>query len=159
MEELVLNNRRLKLIDGEIYAWMDYKHNPYWRKVKYSINKDGYYYIQLSHNTIYKNYKVHRLIYKFNNPEWNIHDISSDNQVDHIDNCRTNNNIENLRIVNNSENQQNRPSAKGYSWIKRDNKYRAQIKVNKKYHYLGLYDTEEEARDAYLNAKPKYHTH
>ena len=158
MEELVLNNRRLKLVDGEIYAWMDYKHNPYWRKVKYSITK-GYYFIQLRHNYIQKCYKVHRVIYKFNNPDWDIHDSSSDNQVDHIDNCRTNNNIENLRILNGSQNNQNKLSTKGYTWIKRDNKYKAQIQINGKKHTLGYHDTEEEARDAYLNAKPKYHTH
>ena len=158
MEELVLNNRRLKLIDGEIYAWMDYKHNPYWRKVKYSITK-GYYFIQLRHNYIQKCYKVHRVIYKFNNPDWDIHDSSSDNQVDHIDNCRTNNNIENLRIVNTSENQQNRPLSKGYHWNKKLQKYQAEIGINYKKFYLGLYDTIEEARDAYLNAKEKHHTH
>ena len=79
-----------------------------------------------------------------------------DNEIDHIDNDKSNNNIENLRIVNNSENQQNIHSTKGYTWIKRDNKYRAQIKVNKKQHYLGLHDTIDEAREAYLIAKEKY---
>ena len=155
MDELVLNNRRLKLIDGEIYMWKLNK-NPYWRKVKYSY--DGYYYIQLNHNKIKKSYRVHRLIYKFNNPEWDI-TYTPDNEIDHIDNCRTNNNIENLRIVTNSENQQNKPLSKGYSWNKKQQKYRAQIKVNKKQHNLGCYDTPEEARDAYLIGKEKYHTH
>ena len=158
MDELVLNNRRLKLVDGEISVWMDYKHNPCWRKVKYSITK-GYYCIQLRHNYIQKSYKVQRVIYKFNNPDWDIHDSSSDNQVDHIDNCRTNNNIENLRIVNSSENSQNRPLSKGYSWNKKQQKYQAGIIINYKKIYLGLHDTEEEARDAYLIGKEKYHTH
>ena len=158
MEELVLNNRRLKLVDGEIWSWKLTK-NPYWRKVKYTIKKDGYYTLNLKYNTIQKNYLVHRLIYKFSNPDWDIHDSSSDNQVDHIDNCRTNNNIENLRIVNCSENAQNRPSAKGYSWKKNRNKYEAGIEINYKRYHLGLYDTPEEAREAYLNAKEKYHTH
>ena len=158
MDELVLNNRRLKLVDGEISVWMDYKHNPCWRKVKYSITK-GYYCIQLRHNYIQKSYKVQRVIYKFNNPNWDIHDSSSDNQVDHIDNCKTNNNIENLRVVNNSENQQNRPLSKGYSWNKKQQKYQAGIIINYKKIYLGLHDTEEEARDAYLIGKAKYHTH
>ena len=158
MDELVLNNRRLKLVDGEISVWMDYKHNPCWRKVKYSITK-GYYCIQLRHNYIQKSYKVHRVIYKLNNADWDIHDSSSDNQVDHIDNCKTNNNIENLRVVNNSENQQNRPLSKGYSWNKKQQKYQAGIIINYKKIYLGLHDTEEEARDAYLIGKAKYHTH
>ena len=157
MEELVLNNRRLNLIDGEVWAWKPTK-NPYWRKVKYSINK-GYYYIKLYHNTIKKTYMVHRLIYKFNNPDWDIHDSSSDNQIDHIDNCRTNNNIENLRVVNSSENQQNIHSTKGYYWNKKQQKYQAQIKLNNKGIYLGLHDTIDEARKAYLIGKEKYHTH
>ena len=148
MEELVLNNRRLKLIDGEIYAWKCARvKNPYWRKVKYSINNYGYYFINLKHNKIKKNYVVHRLIYKFNNQDWDM-TFTPDNQVDHIDNCRTNNNIENLRIVNHSENQQNTSSTKGYHWCKNMSKYRAKITINYKNYYLGYYDTAEEARDA-----------
>ena len=158
MEELVLNNRRIKLIDGEIWSWKPTK-NPYWRKVKYSINNDGYYSISLKYNKIQKYYRVHRVIYKFNNPDWDIHDTSRDNQIDHIDNCRTNNIIENLRVVNHSQNQQNRPSAKGYTWLKKSQKYMAYIRINKKQIYLGCYDTAEEARNAYLVGKDKYHTH
>ena len=158
MDELVLNNRRLKLVDGEIYLWKPIK-NPYWKKVKYCVNKDGYYTITIHHKKYKKSYLVHRVIYKFNNPEWDIHDSSGDNQVDHIDNCRSNNNIENIRIVNHSENQQNRLSTKGYYWNKKEQKYHAQIRINHKSIYLGIYDTPEEARDAYLIAKPKYHTH
>ena len=157
MEELVLNNRRLKLVDGEIWSWKPTK-NPYWYKVKYSVIK-GYYQFKLTRNYIQKCYKVHRVIYKLNNADWDIHDSSSDNQVDHIDNCKTNNNIENLRVVNNSENQQNTLATKGYTWIIKQQKYRAQIRVNNKQYHLGVYDTEEEAREAYLIAKEKYHTH
>ena len=159
MEELVLNNRRLKLIDGEIYAWKcDRVKNPYWRKVKYSINNYGYYYIQLKHNKIKKTYMVHRVIYKFNNQDWDM-TFTPDNEIDHIDNNTINNNIENLRVVNNSENQQNRPSTKGYCWCKNMSKYRAKITINKKTYYLGYYDTIDEAREAYLIGKEKYHTH
>ena len=157
MEELVLNNRTIKLVDGEICLWKPTK-NPYWCKLKYTNHKD-YYRIDLVHKKYKKSYLVHRLIYKFNNPEWDIHDISNDNEIDHIDNNKSNNNIENLRVVNSSENAQNRASVKGYSWNKNKNKYEASIEVNKKRHYLGGYDTAEEAREAYLNAKEKYHTH
>ena len=157
MEELVLNNRRIKLIDGEVYSLKKCR-NPYWWKIKYSIN-DGYYRFGLHHNKIERNYLVHRVIYKFNNPDWDIHDVSSDNQLDHIDNNKCTNNIENLRIVNHSQNAQNKLSTKGYTWNKKLNKYKAQIRVNKKLIYLGLHETEEEAREAYLIGKEKYHTH
>jgi len=158
MEELVLNNRRVKLIDGEIYAWKPIK-NPYWRKVRYSINQKGYYFISLNHNNVEKYYLVSRIIYKLNNPDWDIHDTSITNIIDHIDNNKENNSIENLRVVNQSQNCQNRNGVKGYTWVKRRNKYQVQITINYKSHWLGLYDTEEEAREAYLNAKEIYHTH
>ena len=157
MDELVLNNRRLKLVDGEIWSWKPTK-NPYWYKVKYSVIK-GYYQFKLTRNYIQKCYKVHRVIYKLNNADWDIHDSSSDNQVDHIDNCKTNNNIENLRILNGSQNKQNTLSTKGYSREKKRNKYRATIVINYKNIHLGLHDTAEQAREAYLIAKEKYHTH
>ena len=158
MEELMLNNRRLKLIDGEVCVWKPIK-NPYWRKVKYSITTEGYYRVRLTHNKIEECYYTHRVIYKFNNPDWDIHDSSNNNQVDHIDNNKGNNNIENLRIVNSSQNNQNKLSTKGYSWNKNSNKYQAYIKLNKKYYHLGCYDTAEEAREAYLIGKEKYHTY
>jgi len=157
MEELVLNNRRVKLIDGEIYAWKPIK-NPYWRKCCYNTDKDGYKFVILSHKRINKNYKVHRIIYKFNNPDWDM-TYSYDNEIDHIDNNRTNNNIENLRIVNKIQNSQNRPAKKGYHFSKQKCKYQAEIVVNKKKRHIGFYDTEEEAREAYLNAKEIYHIH
>ena len=160
MEELVLNNRTIKLIDGEIYAWKCARvKNPYWRKVKYSKNRRGYYFFTLDFNKIVKHFLVARVLYKFNNPAWDIHDNSSTNIVDHIDNCRTNNNIENLRIVNSSQNSQNRATTKGYTWRPERNKYQATIMINYKSMYIGCYDTAEEAREAYLNAKEKYHSH
>ena len=155
MGELVLNNKRLKLIDGEIYAWKPIK-NPFWRKIKYNINEDGYYCFNLRHNYILKNYKVHRVIYKLNNPDWDM-TYTRDNEIDHYDNNKSNNNIENLRVVSRSENLQNIITTKGYTWCKKLNKYKAQIKINKKNHNLGCYDTPEEAREAYLIAKKKYH--
>ena len=158
MDELVLNNRRLKLVDGEISVWMDYKHNPCWRKVKYTNSSKKYLLFELFAKQKRKCYQVHRVIYKFYNPEWNM-TYTPDNLVDHIDNCRTNNNIENLRVVNSSENAQNTLSTKGYSFNKQTNKYRAKITLNYKDYHLGCYDTEEEARDAYLIGKAKYHTH
>ena len=155
MDELVLNNRRLKLVDGEIWSWKPTK-NPYWRKVKYTINNKGYSYIQLTYNKITKYYMVHRVIYKFYNTEWDM-TYTPDNQIDHYDNNKKNNNIENLRIVTHSENGQNKVTTKGYYWAKKDKKYRAQIRANKKCYNLGTYDTAEEAREAYLIAKNKYH--
>lgn len=77
--------------------------------------------------------------------------------VDHIDGNKTNNNLNNLRWVTSSENQHNRKSARGISWHKGAKKWQAIIGVNGKRKHLGYYDTEEEARQAYLKAKKIYH--
>ena len=76
--------------------------------------------------------------------------------IDHIDRNRKNNNWLNLRIVTNQQNSFN-TSSKGYTWLKKINKYRAQIKVNYKTINLGRYEKEEDARQAYLDAKKIYH--
>ena len=76
-------------------------------------------------------------------------------QIDHIDRNRINNHINNLRIVTPQQNCFNR-NAKGY-YLDKHNKYVAQIKLNRKIKHLGYYDTEEEAHNAYLEAKKIYH--
>ena len=78
-------------------------------------------------------------------------------QIDHIDGVRLNNYLSNLRIVTNHQNQMNRTTAKGYSWIKRDHIYTAQIYLNRQQIHLGRFKTEEEARAAYNAAKLLYH--
>ena len=78
-------------------------------------------------------------------------------QIDHINGIRDDNRICNLRSVTQQQNQWNQTKAKGYVWDKNANKWKAQITLNKKVIYLGLYITEQEARQAYLNGKEKYH--
>ena len=78
-------------------------------------------------------------------------------EIDHIDGNRINNHISNLRIVSKQQNQFNRTKAKGFHFNKRIKKYQAYIGVNSKMILLGLYTTEEEAHQAYLNAKIIYH--
>jgi len=46
---------------------------------------------------------------------------------------------------------------KGYCWIERIKKYRAQICVNGKTIRLGYFITAKEAHNAYLKARKKYH--
>ena len=79
------------------------------------------------------------------------------NELDHINRNRSDNRICNLRITNHSKNQFNRNNTKGYSWHKRDKKWRSSIRVNNKQIWLGSFDNEEDARQAYLNAKQQYH--
>jgi hypothetical protein len=47
--------------------------------------------------------------------------------------------------------------SKGYTWHKHRKKWMSSIKVNKRTIHLGYFETEEKARNAYLQAKEKYH--
>lgn len=78
-------------------------------------------------------------------------------QADHIDGNKLNNSLYNLRAVSPQENQHNQIHAKGFYWNKYSNKWKAQIKYGSIVKHLGNYDTRWEARQAYLNAIPKYH--
>jgi len=78
-------------------------------------------------------------------------------QVDHINGMPHDNRRSNLRIVTPQENQHNRRSAKGYCWDTRDRRYKAYIVLNNKTINLGYFDTEVEARAAYVAAKKIYH--
>ena len=62
--------------------------------------------------------------------------------------------MNNLRIVSHQENQFNK-NAKRYT--KQGKKFQAHICLNYKQIRLGYFDNEEEARNAYLEAKKIYH--
>jgi hypothetical protein len=146
-----LNDKRLAVYKtGEIVFWDEKKTNNYiqgWNIHKKISSKNYYYY-----NINYKKIKEHRILaYTFLNLDIN----DKDKQIDHINGNRNDNRLENLRIVSNQQNQFNRKNTKGYS--KQNNKFIAKIRINKKQIHLGCYDTEEEAHNAYLEAKQKYH--
>ena len=120
-----------------------------WRIITNNANQKGYNYIKINGKNIFR----HRIIgHTFLN--LNIDDPKQ--QIDHIDKNRMNNNLINLRIVNNQQNSFN-TNAKGYSFTKDSNKYRACIKLNGKLIHLGYFITEEEAKAAYQAAKLIYH--
>ncbi len=82
---------------------------------------------------------------------------NSKQQVDHQDGNTLNNSLDNLRVVTHQQNQWNRTTAKGYYFHKPSQKWLAKIRLNNKNIYLGLYETESEARVSYLTAKLIYH--
>jgi len=97
-------------------------------------------------------YPAHRLTYLLHNP-----DMDQSLTIDHINGIKTDNRIENLRAVSTQQNTFNRHTNKGFSWVPTLQKFRADIGVDYKVVYLGLYDTILDARAAYLRAKRKYH--
>tara|TARA_R110002020_G_scaffold77282_2_gene195139 strand:+ start:198 stop:551 length:354 start_codon:yes stop_codon:yes gene_type:complete len=103
-----------------------------------------------------KDYRVHRIIYKLHNPEWDIDDYSNNNLIDHIDRNPLNNDIGNLRVVTHQQNQWN-TKAKGYSWDKTANKWRVKIMIGGKHIDGGYFETEEEAIKKRAELKQQYH--
>lgn len=77
--------------------------------------------------------------------------------IDHINEIKSDNRIVNLRPSDSEKNQWNVSSRKGYYFSKKDNKFKGQIILNKKKIYLGLFEDEDSAKKAYLLAKQKYH--
>jgi hypothetical protein len=75
--------------------------------------------------------------------------------IDHVDRDRSNNKIDNLRPATKLQNNRN-TTGKGYYFHKQVRKYNAQLTHNYKHISLGLYDTEEEASEAYRQAKIKF---
>lgn len=76
--------------------------------------------------------------------------------VNHKNFIRTDNRVENLEIVSTRENtnQKHLKSTSKYTgvhWSINDKKWMSRILINKKRKYLGLFDTELEAHNAYQN--------
>ena len=140
-----------------------YEDDKMYRKIKTkwnccNDNKSNTKYIRIRINK--KLYYLHRIIYKFHNEEWDITDTSSNNQIDHININPIDNRIENLRVVNQSQNNRNKNKKKncsskfiGVSLHKQYNKWEAKIRIDGKMKYLGYFTNEEEAAEVY---KKKY---
>jgi len=123
-----------------------------------NMRDNGYLQLMIGRKCI----KLHRLIYE------HVHGQIPDGlEVDHINGVRTDNRIENLRLVNRGENQQNRHrpnrnnklGIKGVAYNKKTNKFKSQIVVGGKKIHLGYFQTIEQAVSAYNKAAFIYHTH
>jgi hypothetical protein len=88
---------------------------------------------------------------------WFLYHNEVPNVIDHIDRNPLNNKMYNLRNVNLQINQFNRIDGKGYRFHKRDKIWTAHISLNSKQKHLGTFQNEQEARQAYLDAKKIYH--
>jgi len=99
-----------------------------------------------------KNVLVHRYLYE---QYYNVV-LKPDQYIDHINRVKTDNKIDNLRVVTRHQNSQNithrenvSSKFKGVCWNKERKKWRAYIWYNNKTMYLGLFDDEIDAAKAY----------
>lgn len=88
-------------------------------------------------------YMAHRLAWIYVSGQWSV------KEIDHIDGNKANNAFSNLREATRAENNRN-TSSKGYTFVKKLKKFRAQIVFNRQHYELGLFEREEDARAAYV---------
>jgi hypothetical protein len=153
-KEIELNGVKLRVFrNGTIMRYINKTargHSMGWNICKLIPHKyEGYYKIGINK----KNVAVHRLIAMVY-LGLDINNITQ--QIDHIDRIRTNNNVNNLRLITHKENCYNK-TCKGYYFKTDVKKFCSQIRLNYKLIHLGYFDTEEDARNAYIEAKAKYH--
>lgn len=122
------------------------------RILKPSICSKGYYFFVLKKP---KAIRVHKLVaMAFLN---HIPDGTHKIVVDHINNIRTDNRLENLQLITNRENcskDKKNGSSKytGVYWSKERNKWKSKININGKSIHLGYFKIETEASEYYQNA-------
>jgi hypothetical protein len=115
------------------------------------LNSRGYLLVTLCKENKQKTHKIHRLvaIAFLENPE-NLP------EVDHINQIKDDNRVENLRWCSRENNNRNRKKWEGttskylgVSWHNNTNKWSAQITINRKHIYLGSFKIEDEAYEAW----------
>lgn len=116
------------------------------KNIKTFLDKDGYLICCIKKNGYGKTIKVHREVYSSF-----VGKIPTGLHVDHIDGNKVNNNIENLQVLTPRQNNEKKFRQKngrcGYK------KLNGKFQVRKSYggvsYCLGLFDTENEAQEAY----------
>lgn len=105
-----------------------------------------------------QNCLAHRLAWLYMTGEW------PTGEIDHWDLCRNNNRWANLRDATRTQNARNRvkyknntTGFKGVSYNKHAKKFNAFITVDLKRHYLGCFDSAEQAYAAYCEAAIIHH--
>lgn len=93
-----------------------------------------------------------------------VHDCWPTGQIDHVDMCKTNNSLSNLRECTHGQNVQNsgprknnKCGIKGVSFIPKRGKWHSRIMSSGELHLLGYFDTREEAANAYAIASKNLH--
>ena len=120
-----------------------------------SGNSEGY--CRVSFDS--KRYLAHRVVWLYVHGSWPELDI------DHINGNKSDNRLANLREVDRSTNLQNQRRARkdnvsgllGVTTFIPNRKWRASVYINGKRIHIGMYESPEEAHQAYLVAKRQMH--
>lgn len=118
-----------------------------------NLSKDGY--IRISINS--RSYQAHRLAVFYVTGKW------PERFVDHRNTVRCDNKWTNLRLASDELNLQNQIAARSNSStgllgvVPLRGRFIARIKVKGKQHHLGIFDTAQEAHQAYVDSKRKLH--
>ena len=143
MKKIELTKGKFTLVDDEDYDFLmrwkwQYMNVGYAGRSKYAGMKNG----KEFNECLY----IHRLV---TNAEKGF-------EVDHIDHDKLNNQKKNLRVVTSSQNKMNGNSRvgstskyKGVSWDAKNNKWQAGIHYEGKKVFLGRFNSEDDAAEAY----------
>ena len=147
--ELIFRKTKFKYEDGKLYR-LKYKK---WVECTNNLNPKGYKPISIN----YKNFYQHRIIYLIHNPKWDIYDLKQ--MINHKNKIKTDNRIENLEVVTNLQNTQDRDmdKIKGYCFRKdgRKKPYQFRFYANEKY-YSKCFSNIDEGREWLLEERRKY---
>lgn len=144
----------LRYKDGKLF-WIKNPQNSkaIGKEAGYIRSQDGYKSLMIGG----KNYLSHRIVFL-------IHYGYMPKYIDHIDNNRTNNVIENLRECSNGQNMcnmikrsDNTTGVKNLYWDKKRQKWRVALNVNCKQKHIGYFDNFEFAELVAIEARNKYH--
>lgn len=118
--------------------------------LKPGIEGSGYYFVFLYKEGMRKKITVHRLV-----ADAFIENLENKRCVDHVNNDKLDNRVDNLRWATDSENtsnsvirSDNTSGSKGVWYHKGGRKWCAEIMINGKKKYIGLFKTKEEASQA-----------
>lgn len=116
------------------------------RRVVGNRMRDGYLRIEIGG----RSYMAHRLAWLYMTGDW------PTDQIDHANLDKTDNRIANLRLsdlrLNAGNCRRRRAGLKGATFHKQTGRWQASIKSFGRSKYLGLFDTEQAAHDAYATA-------
>jgi hypothetical protein len=158
MTSNILTQDRLKELlhydpDTGVFTWIAHVKNVEIGSVAGSDNGEGY--IKIGIDNRY--YGAHRLAWLYMTGKWPV------GQIDHKKGKDHGNMFSNLRQAENNINAENKRNPQknnkiGVLGVHRHNSgFLAQIKVNRKKIYLGMFPTAELAHAAYLEAKRRLH--